>query len=166
MEEPQRPRSAREVVCLREVRAEILSLGGAILLAICFVVTMVGIAAATSVTQTTAQRVLAILLMIGSWVYLYGSLSERLSLEDHCVVFRSVLTRRLEIPLTDLDEMLLVHQGFNLERGIESIEFRRAGHEDRDRLSLGPCWQRNKLESFLHSVEEALQDESLLEEVR
>ena len=61
--------------------------------------------------------------------------------------------------------MLLVHQGFNLERGMESIVFQRRGRKP-EPVALGPCWQRNKLEAFLRSVEAALQDPHLLEEVR
>jgi hypothetical protein len=69
------------------------------------------------------------------------------------------------IKLADLDALLYVHNGFNLERGMDVVEFRRRGKKP-ERVALGPCWQRHKLEEFLHSVEQALSDPKLLEEVR
>lgn len=164
--EPQRPRSEREAVCLRDVRADIFSIGGAILSALCVLLTVFAIVVFSSADQTSVQRAIAVIFSVGAWLYLASTATERLALDDHSVVYSSFFGRTVRIPLTDLQEMLLVHQGFNLERGIETIEFRRSGREDHDRISLGPCWQRHKLEAFLHSVEEALNDTELLEEVR
>src|SRR6185369_1703740 len=116
-------------------------------------------------TVTSLQLTILILLTGASWMYLLDSCTERLCLVDHSIEFKAFFSRKRRIPLNELQAMLLVHEGFNLERGMESIEFRRAGRKP-DRVPLGPCWQRHKLESFLHSVEEALCDPSLLKEVR
>jgi len=76
-----------------------------------------------------------------------------------------LLGRRHTFDLEDLEAVLMVHQGFNLERGFETIEFRSCGRRP-ERVSLGPCWQRNKLESLLRSIEIAMHDPHLIEEVR
>ena len=164
--EPQRPRSEREIVCERDIRANVFSIGGAIVLALCMLLSVVTMIALSTPGQTMIQQMIAVVLSGGAWLYLFSSMTERLRLEDHNVVYSSALGRTIRVPLDDLDEMLLVHQGFNLERGIETIEFRRTGKEESDRISLGPCWHRHNLEAFLHSVEEALNNAELLEEVR
>ncbi len=155
----------KEAFCEREVHAEVFSVGGALILMACVILTVVSLMALSSPTLGGPQAVVAFALTVGAWLYYASSVTERLRLVDHAVEFTSFLTRRRFIPLTDLDAMLLIHQGFNLERGIETIEFQRRG-EKPDRIALGPCWHRHHLEAFLHSVEEALNMPKLLEEVR
>jgi len=155
----------RETECLVDARAEIVTLGGAIVLALCLLLSVVAFGVSQLPDVTGLQRSILALLAVGSWLYCIDSVTERLRLVGHSVEFSAVLSRRRSIPLAELESMLLIYNGFNLERGIESIEFRRRGQKP-DRISLGPCWQRHKLEAFLHSVEEALQDPHLLEEVR
>lgn len=139
-----------------EARAEIVSLGGAIFLAICMSLTVVLMIVAQRPSLAPSQWILALLLTVGSWVYLIDSLTERLRLLDGCVEYDSLLTRRRLIPIAGLHEILFVDEGFNLERGMISIEFRRGGAQS-ERIALGPCWQRNKLERFLRAVELAAQ---------
>lgn len=155
----------KETVCVREARAEVFSIGGAFILMVCVVLTVISAMAVSSSDLTGAQSVIAVVLTGAAWLYYVSSVTERLSLTDHAVEYSSILARDRRIPITDLESMLLVHQGFNLERGIETIEFRRRGAKP-DRIALGPCWHRHTLEAFLHSVEEALNEPKLLEEVR
>jgi hypothetical protein len=152
-------------VCLREVHAEIFTLGGAIVFAVCMVLTVAALSASQLVAVTGLQQTILVILTIVSWFYFFDSITERLCLVDHSVEFRALLSRRRLIQLKDLDAMLLVYQGFNLDKGIESIEFRRRGKKP-DHVALGPCWQHHKLEGFLRAVEEALHDPQLLDEVR
>lgn len=155
----------RNPECLTDVRARVTSIGGGIVFAICLAVTALFIITLSTPSVTSSQRIIVFMLTVATWGYLLSSSTERLCLRDRSIVYTSILGRKKIVPLVDLDEMLLVHQGFNLERGIETIEFRR--HEkDPERLALGPCWHRHELEAFLHSVEEAMNDPQLLEEVR
>lgn len=158
-------RTKEEPTCLREVHAEVFSVGGAVILAVCLVLTAATLMAAQSARVSELQRVVMVALTVGAWLYVLDSLSERLRLVDHSVEYKSFLGRRRLIPLEELEAMLFVYEGFNLERGIESIEFRRTNRAP-ERISLGPCWHQHKLEAFLRSVEQALQDPHLLEEVR
>lgn len=163
---PQRPWSEeRNVECLRDIRAGIISIGGGIVFGICLALTALTFIVLGMSTLTSVQRVIAIVLTFSAWSYLINSATERLCLVDHTIVYSSFLGRKKIVPLIDLEAMLLIHQGFNLERGIETIEFRRRGDKT-ETIALGPCWQRHTLEAFLHSVEEALNDPELLEEVR
>lgn len=161
------PKSLRDLrtSCVRDVRAEVISLGGVILVAICFLITVIAFLMLASPAITSAQRAIVGILAVGAWLYAVDSLSERLTLVNQEVHFTAMLTRRRAIPLIELEAMILVQQGFNLEQGMQSIEFRRRGFRP-DRITLGPCWRRYRLEDFLHSVELALNDPHLLEEVR
>lgn len=158
-------REETETVCLREARAELLTLGGVIVFALCCVITVAAFGASQVMTVTALQRDIMFALAFLAWLYFFDSITERLRLVDHAVEFTAAFSRKRHIPLAELDAMLLVYQGFNLDKGIESLEFRRHGAKP-DRVALGPCWQRHKLEEFLHSVEQAMRDPHLLEEVR
>ncbi len=158
--------SRTETVCLREVRAELVSLGGAILLAVCILFTVMLIIAMQLVSVSAAQQAVLFILTGAAWLYLLDSVTERLRLFNRRLEYTALLSRRLSISLEDLEAIVFVHEGFNLERGIESFEFRRHGGAQQDRLALGPCWRRRQLEAFLHAVEEALKHPKLIQEVR
>ena len=154
-------RSNMEDSCLVSARAELVSLGGIIVFALCILFTALLIFMLTVPGATSAQLVIALVLVAASWMYFINSVTEKLSLVDHTLLFSSALGRARSIPLGELEAMVLRHEGFNLERGMQTIELRQTGKKP-DRISLGPCWQRNKLDSFLTSVDQALQQ---LEEI-
>lgn len=132
-----------------------MSLGGGILLAICVIISALFYMVMTAPDLTSVQRFIAIILFIGSWAYFLNSTTERLSCVGKTLTFKSALNTTRRIPLDELDALILRHEGFNLERGIESLELRRDDHPP-DRIALGPCWQQRKLESFVQSVGRAL----------
>ncbi len=154
-----------EKQCLRAVRAEFFTLGGAVILIVCVVISSVVFLAAQMRAITDSQFIILSVLTLAAWLYFFDSLSERLQLVDHSIEYRSFFSRRRLVPLQELEGLFLLYEGFNLERGIETLEIRRRGKKP-DRIPLGPCWQKNKLEAFLKSVGEALQDPHLCEEVR
>lgn len=162
---PARTRDEREAACVREVRAELVSISGALILSTCIMLTILLYIGWQIPTISRTQLAILAFLVAISWMYLADSATERFCLVDRSILFTSLLTKDRTIKLSDLDSLLYVHNGFNLERGIDSVEFRRRGKRP-DRVALGPCWQRHKLEDFLHSVEQALQDPKILEEVR
>jgi hypothetical protein len=149
---------AEDAECKIQVCAETASLGGAVLLALCMLLTAVMIMAMFSSSVTAIQRFISVVLVVSSWVYFFNSCTEKLCLTGKTLKFHAAFSRTLDVPLDELEAMTLTHEGFNLERGIETIEFRRTGMKS-EKVSLGPCWQRNKLESFMKSVKLALQAE-------
>lgn len=155
---PPRPRKNRDADgnCAVQVRAEMVSLGGAILLAVCLMISALFYMAMTAPSVTSVQRFIAIVLFAGSWAYFFNSITEKLSCVGSALVFSSALNATRRIPLDELEAVILRHEGFNLERGIETLELRRDDHPP-DRISLGPCWQQRKLESFVRSIGRAMQ---------
>jgi len=163
---PRHPHESKaEIASLREARAELVSLGGAVLLAVCLVMGAVLVMAFMLPEVTQAQRAIAFILFAASWLYLLDSVTEKLWLRDGLVQYKSLMSSSKSYELAELEAVYLVHQGFNLEKGFESIIFRRSGNKP-ERIALGPCWQRNKLERFMHGIEEALREPHLLEEIR
>lgn len=161
------PRRAEAVAtdCVIRIRAELVSIGGGVLLTLCLVGTAILIMALFSPTVTGVQRFIAIVLSAALWMYLIRSVTEELILVGEELCYKAVLARSRVIRMDQLESMLLVHQGFNLERGIETIELRTFDRRI-ERISLGPCWQRSKLESFLRSVQDALHSPALSETAR
>jgi hypothetical protein len=151
---PRRPDAVQTESVIR-VRAELVSIGGGVLLLICLVVTAVLIGALLYPDTTGVQRFIAVVLTLTAWMYLVRSTTEELALVDQRISYRAVLARARTVNIADLESMVFTHQGFNLERGMETIEFRTFDKRV-ERVSLGPCWEREKLESFVRSVEEAL----------
>lgn len=151
--------------CVIRVHAELVSLGGGIVLTICLLLTGILLIAFTLPSVTSIQRLISGIFFIAGWLYLWKSATEELFFEHKKLFFTSTLGRTHEIELDEIESVLLVHEGLNLEQGIETLEIR---FRDRppEQFSLGPCWQRNKLEKFLHALEEILHMPKVLEEVR
>jgi len=158
-------RRSREEACTVRVHAKLVSLNGGVVLAVCIILTAVFAATYLTARLAAVQSALITVLMVAAWVYLVDSVSESLSLVGRTIQRSSSFSPRTVIKLDDIKSLLLVHEGLNQEVGIESITatYRNGRFE---RLSLGPCWRRRDLESFLQSVEQAMGNGKLLEEVR
>ncbi len=146
-----------DVECVCEVRAQVASIGGVIVLALCLVLTVVAFMATQVIGITQSQQLILILLTFAAWLYFIDSSSERLHVNSEMILFHSLLAHRKQILINEIETMMLVEQGFNLEQGMQAIEFKRVGRRP-ERIVLGPCWQRNKLEKFLHSAELAMNE--------
>jgi hypothetical protein len=158
---PRNKRNARRTddECVVQAHAELVSLGGAILLALCMFLAAAFIAVSTMSNTTPIQRFIVGILLFASLAYLINSVTEKLMLQGRTLVFDALLSSKREIPLDDLEGMILTHEGFNLEKGIVTIEFRQYDRKP-DKVSLGPCWQRSKLEAFMRSIQKVLRGES------
>lgn len=147
------PEKSRE--CVIRARAEVVSLGGIVLVSIGLAVSTIFALVIFTPTVTSAQRLITAILFIAVWAYFFNSVTEQIELGGQVLKFSALLSRPRVMPLEKLEAVILIYQGFNLEQGIETLEFRCAGRPP-DRVALGPCWQRNKLESFIHSVQERM----------
>ncbi|MFH1077843.1 MAG: hypothetical protein V1745_00995 [Patescibacteria group bacterium] len=152
---PRRRTDPPEGVCIVTASAEFVSLWGAVLLALCTLFTAALLSTLLARSGTDVQRIIAAVLSVATWIYFLNAVTERLSLCGSTLTFASVVGRGRSIALDDLDAMVLTHEGLNLDRGMESIEFRMRGGR-REKLALGPCWRRESLDGFVRSVDRAL----------
>ncbi|MCR4278726.1 MAG: hypothetical protein NUV81_02360 [bacterium] len=141
--------------CCIEARARIFSFGGLLLLVLSCVVTGIFYLSLTQPNVTGVQQLIAFVLFVGSWAYFVNGITERIHLTGKAVVFCSALGRTRAIPLTELEDLALRHQGFNLDRGFEIVEFRIRGR-DIETFALGPCWSRANLDNLILSLQNAL----------
>lgn len=141
--------SMDQVTC---VRANVVSLGGGVILSVAILLTTAAGATYFFSDVTNLQRVILFLFAIGSWIYFIDCISERLTYINNVLEFSSLCSRTARVSLESVQSVFLIHQGFNLERGMESLEICCEGKESK-RIDLGPCWQRNILESFLLTIE-------------
>lgn len=152
---PRRRTPATEENCRIHVRSEFVSVGGGILFGLFIIVIALFIMVMRSPDTTSAQRFIAVVLLIASIAYVVNSLTERLTFVGNILTYDSLLSSKRAIPLDELEAVILTHEGFNLEKGMQSLEFHRVGHKP-DRVALGPCWQERKLEAFITSVSAAM----------
>jgi hypothetical protein len=151
--------------CAIQVKARLIALNGGIVLAVCIMLTGLGVAAYLANRVAGMQIALLSVFALGSWVYLLDGVTEQLELTGNEIVRTSILSGRLVIKLDDIEALYLIHEGLNQEIGIESLTAKYVDGST-ERLPLGPCWRRHELEAFLKSVEQALGKKKLLKEVR
>jgi hypothetical protein len=149
----------------KSIRAKMVSLGGGILLSLVLFLGVVTLAAVVEPQAPPLLRALLVFLFFALLLYLLDSWSEHLWLEGSTVFFDSWLKRRRRVDLSGVQEILLVHEGLNLERGIETLRFRR-GEGDDVVFALGPLWHRHHLEAFLAALEQSTGRRKMVEEVR
>ena len=137
-----------------KIRATPISIGGIVLIGILLVTLVLAWIASRGPWHTpiqTAVFTFFFLLVLG---YFVDAWSERLVLKNGLVTFDSLLRKKVTVNVCAMDEVLVIHEGLNQERGIVSVIFR-AANGRRTRLSLGPLWKRSELESFLSKLESA-----------
>ncbi|MBU1348795.1 hypothetical protein KJ781_01860 [Patescibacteria group bacterium] len=144
-----------EEMCLVQASAEFVSVAGALLLVLCTFCTAAFVSTVLAERGTEIQRFIAAVLSVAAWMYFLNAVTERLSLCGSTLTLSSVLGRRHDFQLDDLDAMSLTHEGLNIDRGFETIRFRMHGGRG-EKVTLGPCWNRETLDAFVRSVDRAL----------
>lgn len=147
------------------IRARILSLGGGMLSSLLSVLLVIlWIATHLPERSVWLEGILAVFTGV-MLLYAFDGASESLVLENKTIVFDGWLTRRRVLSLHGVANVLLVHEGLNLEWGIETLTFQHADG-NQERLPLGPLWRRRDLEAFLVELEKQRHDHKMVEEIR
>ena len=148
-----------------KIRANPLSLGGIVLFGILLVVAVLTWFAAVGPDHTGIQLgvfTFFLLMVVG---YCLDATSESLELKNGFVTFDTWIRPKKRVNACAMEDVLIVHEGLNQERGIISIRFRAPGGAE-TRIQLGPLWRRRDLEAFFAEVERATGECKLVEEVR
>ena len=80
-------------------------------------------------------------------------------------LLHSLLKARHELRLKNLEDVLVVHEGLNQERGIISARFRSRDGQVIE-WPLGPLWHRHMLEAFFLELETEAGKRKLVQHVR
>ncbi len=148
-----------------KIRAQFLSIGGGILLAVVLLIATLTAEVFISPGANLFERVLLIVLFLLAVAYSLDSWSEVLGLDGTTLFCDSWFKPRQSAELLVAQNILLVHEGLNSAIGIISIKFRYANKEERI-LSLGPLWHRHHLEQFLKKVEQRTGKRTVVEQVQ
>lgn len=141
--------------CTVCARAQIVSLGGAVLLALCLLGTAGLLVALAHPMVTALQRGITGIIGISFWVYLIQSATEELVLWGNGVVLRARFRRSRRFAFADIRSLAVYDRGLNSERGVFTLEVHVFGKEV-ERVSLGPCWSARSLEGFVVSTQEKM----------
>ena len=147
--------SEKHESCTLRATAKLISLNGGFVLAVCIVLSAITLASAHTGRLAMSQAFLFLFLSLASWIYLIDSVSERICLNKNTIERTSLIGRSMTVPLKDVNELLLKHEGLNTSIGIESLTVSYTDGKE-ERIPLGPCWRHRDLETFLESVEKAM----------
>lgn len=143
---------------LTTARANMITPGGSVILAVAIVITLVFILSLFFPRGNGLQFVIIIALTVVSWGFLLNCATETLALEDGWLVFKSLIGKTVNIELSKIDSYKLTNLGLRLDGNMFLIEIE---HEDRDEpeeLFLSPCWKREDLARFCDTLGMALEE--------
>lgn len=106
------------------------------------------IGASTFLQGNRAVLLFCLFFFVVTILYSLESLTERLILTDHQLSFCAFLKPTKVMNLHEVKELCFIHEGLNIEPGIEQCFFRMTGGE-RVHIPLGPFWRQRDLEAFL-----------------
>ncbi len=143
---------------LTDVRAQMMTMGGAIILAATIILTLVLIFSLFFPQGNGLQFVIIIALTIVGWGFFINCATERLAIKDGYLEFKSMLGKTIHIELVSVDSYKLTNFGLRLDGNMFLIEIE---HEEKDapeEIWLSPCWKRGDLAMFCNALGEALDE--------
>ncbi|MSR85193.1 hypothetical protein EXS71_02020 [Candidatus Uhrbacteria bacterium] len=132
------------------VQPEILSIGGGIFVGIIFFFSIL-LVVAYQLSSGSWMKFFLWLMLVGSLLYLADNMREELTLTDQKIIFSRWHRSSISIDLSAIREIHLIHEGFNLKPGMESLSIKMQDGSDRH-MPLGSLWRKRELEQFLQAV--------------
>jgi len=142
---------------LTDTRAEVVTPGGGVVLAITILLTLFLVLSILMPRLDGLQLVIVAMLSLVCWGYLLNCSTERLRLEGGFFEFRAFLGRGYKIPLEAIRGFKLTDLGVSLSGSMYLLDIT---VEDRLRpiqINLGPCWNKRNLLRFLKSFGQVLE---------
>jgi len=141
----------RDTVSIR-ARAELMSLGGVILLSMIFSFLVLLIISYNSPYHSLWLRWILTMVLVATLVYFLEGLTEELRFDGETVRFRAWFKPAPAVDLMKVEKIFLVHEGLNVEHGIETMLFQ-LSDGSRIRFGLGPLWHQHHLLTFVRELE-------------
>lgn len=145
-----------------EIKADFMTLGGAIILAITISVSLFLLFSLMLPAIDGLQLAIIAILTLTCWLYLVNRFSEKLKLENKILEFKAALGRAQRFDLEDIAALRLTDLGWSLNGDFFILEVE--VNEGRPmQIGLGPCWRRADLSAFVRTVGRALEETRVLE---
>lgn len=143
---------------MRDVRADMLTLGGALILAVAILMSLVFVMTLLFPRGNGLQLVIIIALTLVSWGFLLNCATEKLSLRGEQLIFSSMLSRTLILDLSKIESYKLVTLGLRLDGNMYLIEIEHEDNEVPEEIWLSPCWKKQDLKNFCDTLGVALEE--------
>ena len=150
--------SSRVEEPLNDARAEIVTPGGGLILAVTILLTLFLVMSLFMPTLDGLQTVILGMMSIVCWGYMLNCATERLRLEDGQFEFKAALGRSYKFPLETIRGFRLTDLGVSLNGSMYILEMNLEERIHPLQISLGPCWQKTNLIRFLKSLGQAMED--------
>jgi len=138
---------------LTDVRAQVVSPGGAVILAVAIILTLILFFSLYIPSIQGMQFVIVAVLTIGCWGYLLNSFTETLRVENGRLEFRAWMSRTKHIDLQDVNGIKLTDLGIRLNGDQYLFEVLTTQDSKPVQISLGPCWDRRHLMNFIKTMQ-------------
>ncbi|MDD5726173.1 MAG: hypothetical protein PHC53_02040 [Patescibacteria group bacterium] len=135
-----------------EIRANFISLGGGVVLAITIVATLFLVFSLLIPMVGTLQLAIIAILALACWVYTINRFSERFRLVDGTLEFNVALGRSQKFQLEQVTALRLTDFGWSLNGDFYVFEISVAERSQPIQIGLGPCWRRQDLTAFIDTV--------------
>ena len=138
---------------LTDVRAQVVTLGGAVILAIAILLTLILVFSLYIPSIQGVQFLIVAVLTIACWGYLLTTFTERLKIENGVLEYKAWLSRTKQVDLQQVSGLKLTDLGFRFNGDQYLFELSTMDDSKPVSISLGPCWDRKQLISFIKTIQ-------------
>ncbi|MDF1496672.1 MAG: hypothetical protein P1P90_01255 [Patescibacteria group bacterium] len=143
---------------LTEAGAQMMTLGGTLILATTIILTLVLILSLFFPRGNGLQFVIIIALTIVGWGFFINCATERLSIKENQLIFKSLIGKAIRIDIANIDSYKLTNYGLRLDGNMYLIEIEHDGKDQPEEIWLSPCWKSKDLSLFCNTLGRAMED--------
>jgi len=148
----------RQATLLTEARAQMMTIGGTVILAATIIMTLVFFFSLFFPRGNGLQFVIIVVLTLVGWGFFINCATENLKLKDGFLVFKSMLGKTIRIELASIDSYKLTNFGLRLDGNMYLIEVEHEEKDEPEQIWLSPCWKRRELQMFCNTLGRALEE--------
>ncbi|MFA6099896.1 MAG: hypothetical protein WC750_03390 [Patescibacteria group bacterium] len=149
---------ALETESVTEIKADFMTLGGGVILAVTIIATFFLIFSLLVPMVEQLQLVIIALLTGACWLYLVNRFSEGFKLREEQLEFDTALGRRQIFKLNEIIGLRLTDLGWSLNGDFYILEISTAEKRRPMQIGLGPCWRRPELSAFVRTIGKKLEN--------
>lgn len=140
------------------VKADFMTLGGGLILAVTIIATLFLIFSLLVPMVEKLQLVIIAILTGACWLYLVNRFSEGFKLKEEQLEFDTALGRRQVFKLNEIIGLRLTDLGWSLNGDFYILEISVAEKRRPVQIGLGPCWHRPELSAFVRTIGKKLEN--------
>ncbi|MDD5437945.1 MAG: hypothetical protein PHC70_02255 [Patescibacteria group bacterium] len=143
-----------------EIKADFMTLGGGLILAVTIVATLFLIMSLLVPVVDRLQLAIIAMLAGACWLYMINRFSEKLKLEEGHLEFDTALGRKQIFNLDEVMGLRLTDLGWSLNGNFYLLEISVYDKRRPLQIGLGPCWRRSDLAGFVGAIGKKLENQN------